>query len=213
MSKVFVSVGMSLDGMIAGPNRGPTNPLGDHGVEIHSWAYAQESFRKNLKLGPGGETGADNRVIDTAIKRTGANIMGKRMFEEGEPNWPEDAPFHSPVFVLTHQEREPWARKGGTTFSFVNDGIESALRQARKAAGVKDIRISGGASVVSQYLNAGLVDELSIAVAPMLLGDGLRLFDGVDKDRVSLKIVEAVHSASVAHLRYVVTRKPAWSPG
>jgi dihydrofolate reductase len=113
--------------------------------------------------------------------------------------------------VLTHAEREPWERKGGTTFYFVNDGIESALRQARASAGGKDVRISGGANVVSQYLNAGLVDELSIALAPMILGDGLRLFDGVDKDSVSLTTVEAVHSPSVTHLRYAVTRKSAHS--
>jgi dihydrofolate reductase len=207
MGKVFVSMGMSLDGMIAGPNRGPTNPLGDHGVEIHSWLFAQEAFRKNLKLGPGGETGADNRIVDATIKRAGANIMGKRMFEEGEPSWPEDAPFHCPVFVLTHQKREPWERKGGTTFFFVNDGIESALHQARKASCGRDVRISGGAEVVLQYLNGGLVDELSIALAPVLIGDGLRLFDGVDKERVSLKIAEAFHSPSVTHLRYAVTPK------
>ncbi len=211
MSKVFISMGMSLDGRIAGPNRGPTNPLGDHGVEIHNWAYTQEVFRQNLKLGPGGETGTDNRILDATIRRTGAQIMGKRMFEEGEQNWPEDAPFHTPVFVLTHEKRQPWERKGGTTFYFVNDGIESALRQARKAAGGKDIRISGGANVALQYLNAGLVDELSIALASMVLGDGLRLFDGVDKRRFSLKIVEAVHSPLVTHLRYAVTPEPASS--
>jgi dihydrofolate reductase len=152
-------------------------------------------------------------MLDATIKRTGANIMGKRMFEEGEPNWPEDAPFHCPVFVLTHQKREPWVRKGGTIFYFVNDGIEGALRRAREAAGGRDVRVSGGADVVLQYLNAGLVDELSIALAPMLLGDGPRLFDGVDKDRVSLKVVEAVHSPSVTHLRYAVMRKSARSPG
>lgn len=209
MSKVFISMGMSLDGKIAGPNRGPTNPLGDHGPDIHSWIYQQQVFRKNLKLGSGGKTGADNRLLEATIKRAGASVMGKRMFEEGEKNWPEEAPFHTPVFVLTHEERKPWKRPGGTTFFFVNDGINSALREARTAAGRKDVRIAGGANLALQFLNAGLVDELSIALAPLVLGDGLRLFDGVDKRRVSLKIEQVVPSPTVTHLRYGVTRKPA----
>src|SRR5712691_267559 len=107
MSKVFVHLGMSLDGFIAGPNRGPTNPLGDHGPDIHAWMFAQRVFRENLKLGGGGDTGADNRILEGVIGRIGANIMGKRMFEEGERNWPEEAPFHAPVFVLTTRSAPP----------------------------------------------------------------------------------------------------------
>src|SRR5438876_4136640 len=126
MSQVFFSLGMSLDGFIAG-----------------------------------GETGQDNRVLEAILERTGASIMGKRMFEEGEPNWPEDAPFHTPVFVLTTEVRKPWERKGGTTFYFLNDGIESALRRARDAAAGRDIRIAGGANVIRQFLDAGLIDEFS----------------------------------------------------
>ena len=206
MSKVFVSLGMSLDGFMAGQNRGPTNPLGDGGVAIHDWAFQQRAFRAHLGLGDGGETGVDNDIVEQTFARIGANIMGKRMFEEGEANWPEDAPFHTPVYVLTHEVRSPWERKGGTTFYFVNDGIQSALAQARRAAGNKDVRISGGRDVVLQYLNAGVVDELSLQLAPIFLGDGLRLFDGIDTRRVALEIAHAQHSPRVTHLRYGVKK-------
>ena len=206
MSKVFFSVGMSLDGFIAGTNRGPTNPLGDRGLELHKWAFAQRAFRQTHNLGGDGETGQDNEVIKAILKRTGTTIIGKRMFEEGEQNWPEEAPFHTPVFVLTRQRRSPWERKGGTTFHFVNDGIESALRQARAAARDKDVRIGGGANVILQYLNAGLIDDFSIALSPTLLGEGVRLFDGIDNRKVSVENVEAIHSPIVTHLRYAVGR-------
>lgn len=207
MSKVFVSVGMSVDGFIAGPNRGPKNPIGDGGPAIHKWLLNQESFRRNLGLGSGGETGDDNRIIEEMMKRTGAHIMGKRMFEEGEANWPEDAPFHTPVFVLTHEARDPWPRKGGTTFHFINDGTESALKQARDAAGKKDIRISGGAETIRQYLDAGHVHEIWLHLAPLLLGRGVRLFDGVDRKALSVDIAEAIPSPLVTHVRYDVTNK------
>lgn len=208
MGNVFVSLGMSLDGFIAGPNRGPASPGGDGWAEIHNWVFQQRIFRQQQKLGEGGETGPDNDFLEATIERIGANIMGKRMFDEGEHNWPEDAPFHTPVFVLTKEARSPWERKGGTTFHFVNDGIENALKRAREVAKGKDIRIAGGADVVLQYLNAGLADELDIALAPALLGAGLRLFDGIDKRRVSLDIVgEAVGSPLVTHLRYAVKSK------
>ena len=153
MSKVFFDMGISLDGFIAGLNSGPSNPLGNSGLEIHNWLFLQRSFRRLLKLGDDGETGADDKLVEEIFNRTGAYIMGKRMFEEGEVNWPVDAPFHTPGFVLTHESRNPWQRKGGTTFHFVNDGIESALRHAREVAGQKDIRISGGAQPIQQYLN------------------------------------------------------------
>ena len=126
------------------------------------------------------------------------------MFDGGERFWPEEAPFHTPVYVLTTQVREPWERPGGTTFYFVNDGLESALKQARAAAGDRDIRIAGGSNVIVQYLNAGLVDECSLALAPVFIGEGIRLFEGVDTRRVSLDIVEAAHSPLVTHLRYAV---------
>lgn len=207
MSKVFVHMGMSLDGYIAGPNRGPKNPLGDNGRSIHAWMFEQQAFRRQLGLGGGGETGADNQIVERTFQRIGANIMGKRMFEEGEANWPEEAPFHTPVFVLTKESRAPWERKGGTTFHFVDDRIEAVLERAREAAGDKDVRISGGRDVVLQYLNAGLVDELSLSVAPVFLGEGLRLFEGIDTRKVGVEIAEVIPSPSVTHLRYAVKRR------
>jgi dihydrofolate reductase len=207
MSQVFVHLGISLDGYIAGSNRGPNNPLGDEGTSIHEWVFKQRAFRRVHGGEEGGETGQDNRIVEGIIDRIGANIMGKRMFEEGEANWPEEAPFHTPVFVLTKEVRKPWERKGGTTFYFVNDGIERALEMAREAAGAKDVRISGGRDVVLQYLHAGLVDELSFALAPVIIGAGLRLFEGIDKSKVAVEIAEAISSPDVTHLRYRVKRR------
>jgi dihydrofolate reductase len=211
MGKVFFSVGMSLDGFMApegmdlahadDPNYKDWLSLW---MELQKWVSQQRFFRENLQLGEGGETGQDNRILEETFNRTGVNIMGKRMFEGGERFWPEEAPFHTPVFVLTKQVRSPWERPGGTTFHFVNDGIESALRQAREAAGGKDIRIAGGAHAIVQYLNAGLVDEFAIALAPVFFGEGVRLFDGIDRRKVSPEIVEAIHSPLVTHLRYAV---------
>ena len=212
MGKVFFSVGMSLDGFMA-PEGMDLAHADDPNykdwlsqwMELQKWVSQQRFFRENLQLGEGGETGQDNRILEETFNRTGVNIMGKRMFEGGERFWPEEAPFHTPVFVLTHQVRSPWERAGGTTFHFVNDGIESALRQAREVAGGKDIRIAGGAHAIVQYLNAGLVDEFSIALAPVFFGEGVRLFDGIDRRKVSPEIVEAIHSPLVTHLRYAVT--------
>jgi dihydrofolate reductase len=165
--------------------------------------FQQRAFREHLHLGDGGETGPDNDVVASVQRRIGANIMGKRMFEEGERSWPEDAPFHSPVFVLAHAPRASWPRPGGTTFHFVTDGIEHALARAREAAGGKDVRISGGADTIRQYLEAGLVDEVNLALAPVLLGSGLRLFDGT---RVRLELADARRFTTVAHLRFDVHR-------
>lgn len=205
MSKVFVHVGMSLDGFIAGPNRGPKNPLGDAGTSIHEWMFRQQAFRDAHGLGSGGETGPDNQRLELLVNRIGANIMGKRMFEEGEANWPEEAPFHNAVFVLTREVRSPWKRPGGTTFYFVNNGIEAALAKAREAAGAKDVRVCGGNQAIVQYLNAGLVDELCISLTPVLLGQGVRLFDGIEKTRISLDLTESASpSQAVTHLRYAV---------
>jgi dihydrofolate reductase len=155
----------------------------------------------------GGEVNnKDNEIISETFNRIGSNIMGKHMFEEGEANWPEDAPFHCPVYVLTHQKREPWERPGGTIFSFVNDDIHNILEKAKKDAGSKDVRISGGASVIRQSLNAGLIDEFSIHITPMILGSGVRLFENLDKGKYSVKILEVVNSINVTHLRYKVNR-------
>jgi dihydrofolate reductase len=204
MNKVFIDVGVSLDGYVAGPNGGATNPLGDGGTAIHDWMFNQKGFREHLGL-EGGEVGnQDNDIIENIFSRIGANIMGKNMFAEGEANWPEEAPFHTPVYVLTHQLREPWERKGGTTFYFVNDDIRSVLSRAKKDAGNKDVRISGGASVIQQYLNASLIDELNIHLAPLMLGKGVHLFDKLETENFSLDINDTIHSASVTHLFYKV---------
>ena len=210
MSTVFFSETMSLDGFIAPKLMKlgvPAEQWLSEWMELQRYVFEQRFFRENLKLGEGGETGEDNRLLEETYHRTGVSIMGKRMFDGGEQAWPEEAPFHTPVFVLTKEARSPWERPGGTTFQFVNDGIESALRQARDVAGDKDIRIAGGAHVILQYLNAGLVDEFSIALSPVLLGAGLRLFDGIDPSRISLDIVEAINSPMVTHLSYAVRRR------
>jgi dihydrofolate reductase len=125
--------------------------------ELQAWAFPQRWFRENLKLGEGGEEGLDNDIARATYERTGASVMGKRMFDGGELAWPEEAPFHTPVFVVTHTKRDPWERPGGTTFHFVNDGIESALLQAREAAGDRDVRIAGGAQTIQEYLDSGLI--------------------------------------------------------
>ncbi len=213
MGNVFFSVGMSLDGFLA-PAGMDLAHFDDPNfkdwlsqwMELQKWVFEQRFFRETLKLGAGGETGEDNRMMEETFNRTGVSIMGKRMFDGGELAWPEEAPFHTPVFVLTTQVRSPWERPGGTTFHFVNDGIESALRQARAVAGSRDIRIAGGANAILQYLNAGLVDEFSIALAPVFFGEGIRLFDGIDRRKVALEIVEAIHSPLVTHLRYAVPK-------
>ncbi|MGH9978939.1 MAG: dihydrofolate reductase family protein [Nitrososphaeraceae archaeon] len=165
--------------------------------------FSEDEF----KLGDDGETGVDDKIVEVIFNRIGANIIGMRLFEEGEANWPEDAPFHTPVFVLTLKPRSSWQRKGGTTFYFVNDGVESALQQARQVAGGNDIRIVGVAQVIQQYLNAGLVDEFTIHYAPLFLDQGTHLFDRIDKDRFSVQIMKVVHSPLVTHLQYKLMPK------
>jgi dihydrofolate reductase len=204
MSKVFIDLGITLDGYIAGPNGGAKNPLGDGGISIHDWMFKQKAFLSHLKLEGGETNNKDNDIIEETFKRIGANIMGKRMFEEGEANWPEEAPFHSPVHVLTHQKREPWERKGGTTFYFTDEDIYRVLEKARKEAGKKDVRISGGANAIRQFLNAGLIDECSLHLAPMMLGKGVRLFEKLDSGKFSFQILEVVNSQTVTHLKYKV---------
>ncbi|MFD0855972.1 dihydrofolate reductase family protein [Actinomadura adrarensis] len=205
MSKVFFSVTVSLDGYMA-PEWRSDDQWMSQWTRLQDYMFHQRFIRNNLKFGGAadGETGDDNRIQEETFQRTGVTIMGRRMFDLGERSWPEDAPFHTPVFVLTHQERKSWERPGGTVFHFVNDGYESALRQAREVAGDRDIRIGGGVNTVQQYLNAGLVDEFHLAVAPVLLGSGLRLFDGVDPASIGLELQEALKTPRVHHLRYTV---------
>ncbi len=203
--KVFFSVSMSLDGFIAPESR--EDLMGQQWMELQQWAFPLRFFRENLKLGEGGEEGRDNDIVRETFERTGASVMGKRMFDAGEHSWPEDAPFHTPVFVVTHEKREPWKRPGGTTFSFVNDGIESALDQARAAGDGRDVRIAGGGTTIVEYVNAGLVDEFTIALSPVLFGSGIRLFDGVDARRVALSQVHAEPTERVTHLTYAVRKR------
>jgi dihydrofolate reductase len=168
------------------------------------WILNPQYFREHLlKLGPGGETGPVNELVRATAERIGANIMGKRMFDQGEQAWPEEAPFHTPVFVLTHAKRDPWVRPGGTTFHFVNDGPERALALARAAAGGKDVRIAGGADVIQQYLNLGVVDELEIALAPVLFGGGRRLFENLRDPGPRFRIERVIDGPAATHLRYL----------
>jgi dihydrofolate reductase len=203
--KVFFSVTMSLDGFVAPESM--EDLMGPRWMELQAWIFPQRFMRENLKLGEGGEEGRDNDILRETFERTGASVMGKRMFEAGEQGWPEDAPFHTPVFVVTHEQRDPWERLGGTTFHFVNDGIERALDEAREAAGDRDVRIAGGGATILQYLDAGLIDEFTIALSPMLFGSGIRLFDGVDAGRVALEQLRAEPTRRVTHLTYAVRQR------
>ena len=206
MSKIIFDCAISLDGFFAGDNRSPDNPMGGVSGKIHAWMFKQKAFWNHLGMEGGEEYGADSKLIEAVFARTGAYIMGKRMFEEGEVHWPEDL-FKADVYVLTHEKREPWVQKGTTTFYFINDGIESALEKARQSAGEKDIRIQGGADTIQQYLNAGLIDECFIHIAPVFLGTGVRLFDGMDPDKYDIQIAEVIPSELTTHLRYKLTKR------
>ena len=187
MGKLTLDISMSLDGFIAGPDPTLEEPLGRGGEGLHEWVVGLASWREPHGL-PGGETNVDSEVVAETIARAGATVMGRRMFSGGAGPWEEDPkadawwgddpPFHHPVFILTHHAREPVAKQGGTTFTFVTEGIEAALEQARAAAGGRDVAVAGGADVAQQYLAAGLLDELQLHVVPVLLGAGVRLFDG-----------------------------------
>ncbi|HTT13965.1 MAG TPA: dihydrofolate reductase family protein [Burkholderiaceae bacterium] len=207
MGKVFFDVGVSLDGYLAGPNARPGNPLGDGGPGIHAWMFKTAAFREHLGM-TGGETTRDDDVLRQVFERTGAYVLGRRMFAEGEVGWPETAPFRAPVFVLTHHAREPWPRPGGTTFFFVTEGIASALAQARAAAGAKDVRISGGAATIRQFVAAGLIDEFTLHVAPVILGGGVKLMDPLRPADLVAEQVEVIASPLATHIRYRVLRGP-----
>jgi dihydrofolate reductase len=207
MSKVFVHVALSLDGYLAPDGMTMENPgyknWGAKWGALMTWLLNQQYMRENLKLGPGGETGPINDLVRSTFERIGANIMGKRMFDQGERAWPEEAPFHTPVYVLTNQKREPWVRPGGTTFHFINQGPEHALALARESAGNRDIRIAGGADVIQQFLNLGLVDELEIALAPVLFGSGRRLFENLSDLGSQFRIDRVLDGPAATHIRYV----------
>jgi dihydrofolate reductase len=195
---------MSLDGFIAGPNDRPGNGLGDGGERLHQWVYKLASWREPHGLS-GGETNRDSEILEEAFKNVGAIVLGRRMFDNAE-GWGDEPPFHVPVFVLTHEGREKLVKEGGTTFTFVTDGIESALAQARAAAGDKDVAIGGGANTIQQFIAAGLLDEIQIHLVPVLLGDGIRLFEQLGGEPIELEGTRVVASPDVTHLRFDVKR-------
>ncbi|WP_280276929.1 dihydrofolate reductase family protein [Nocardia wallacei] len=203
--KVFFSVSMSLDGFIAPEST--EDLMGRQWMELQQWLFPLRFIRENLRLGEGGEEGRDNDIARETFERTGASVMGKRMFDAGEQAWPEEAPFHTPVFVVTHEQRDPWERPGGTMFHFVDDGIETAIDRARAAAGGRDVRIAGGGATILEYVNAGLIDEFTITLSPVLFGSGIRLFEGVDARRVALEPLRAEPTQRVTHLTYAVRER------
>jgi dihydrofolate reductase len=210
-SRLRLKISMSLDGFVAGPSQSVENPLGVGGMGLHEWVFSLAAWRVMHGL-EGGEVTESTPVIEESLANIGATIMGRNMFG-GHPGawdaakpwdgwWGANPPFHHPVFVLTHHPRKPLALEGGTTFTFVTDGIESALAQARQAAGGKDVSLAGGAKAAQQYLAAGLVDEMEISLAPTLLGSGERLFDGVGDDLHGLQLVRTVVAPGVTHLKF-----------
>lgn len=206
MSRVTSQISVSLDGYIAGPDQSLDEPLGAGGERLHEWAFQTEGWRKSHGIA-GGERNADSEVAAKSLDGIGAFVMGRRMFASAGPwdeswrgFWGEDPPYHAPVYVVTHNEREPLEMQGGTTFYFVTDGFESALEQARAAAGEQNVGIAGGASIVNQALAAGALDELHLHVVPITLGAGERLFEGVGD--VELAPIEVVASPAVTHIRY-----------
>jgi dihydrofolate reductase len=212
MTKLRFEVSMSLDGFVAGPNQSEEHPLGEGGMQLHEWAFKLAAWRKPHGL-EGGEVNASTEVVEESLANLGAVVMGRNMFGGGpgpwgetpwDGWWGEDPPFHTPVFVLTNHAREPLEKQGGTTFHFVTDGIESALRQAKQAAGDKDVSLGGGADVAQQYLAAGLLDELQINLAPVFLHAGARLFDNIAETSAKLQPLAAIAAPDVTHLRYRV---------
>jgi dihydrofolate reductase len=202
---------MSLDGYVAGPDQGEDNPLGIGGMDLHQWVFPLKEFRE-MHGESGGVTNASSAVVQERWANVGATIMGRNMFGPIRGEWPDDSwrgwwgeepPYHHPVFVLTHHAREPLVMQGGTTFHFVVDGIESALAQAKDAAKGQDVWLAGGASVVNQYLAADLVDEIDVSIAPVILGGGERLFEGLDRGAVKLEQVRVVEAPGVTHIKYV----------
>jgi dihydrofolate reductase len=213
MSKLRCHISISLDGFAAGPNQSQENPLGEGGTQLHDWVIRLAAWRESHGY-DGGEVNESTRIVEESRENVGAGVMGRNMFgppgggpwgdEQWTGWWGDNPPFHYPVFVLTHHPRQPLEMEGGTTFHFVTDGVEPALEQAREAAGGKDVLLSGGAEVVNEYLAAGLLDELQLSVAPVLLGDGARLFEDLGDAKVQLEQVRVVEAPGVAHLGYRV---------
>ena len=209
MAALRFQISMSLDGYIAGPDQSEEHPLGVGGEQLHEWVVKLAAWRAPHGL-EGGEVSESTPIFEESLQNIGATVMGRNMFGgsgawEDHPWdgwWGEDPPFHTAVFVVTNHAREPLAKGGGTTFHFVTDGVESALEQAREAAGGKDVALGGGASVAQQYLRAGLVDEMTLHVVPVLLGGGARLFDDLGTTDLGLECVRAIAAPGVTHLTY-----------
>ncbi|MET8229778.1 dihydrofolate reductase family protein [Micromonospora sp. NPDC005298] len=210
MGMVSSQLSISLDGYVAGPEQSRQDPLGRGGLGLHEWVFGLDTWRAQHGLS-GGDRGVDADVVEEMTRDIGAYVMGRRMFGGGDGPWDEtwqgwwgdDPPFRTPVFVLSHHQRAPLVMRGGTEFRFVTDGIESALRQAREAAGDRRVSIAGGASTVRQYLAAGLIDTLQLHLVPIVLGGGERLFDGIAP---RLEQVSVVAGPTVTHLTYRVLR-------
>ena len=210
--KLRLDISMSLDGFVAGPSQTLEQPLGEGGEGLHEWVFRLASWREPHGLSGGDAEAVDNEVVAEGLRATGAVVMGRRMFSGGEGPWADDTnadgwwgddpPFHVPVFVLTHHARETVIKEGGTSFTFVTEGVEAALEQARAAAGDKGVSLAGGANVVQEYLQAGLLDELQIHLVPVFLGGGVRLFDGLEP--IELETMRVIESDAVTHLKYRV---------
>ena len=210
MSRLCVNAfTVSADGFGAGPDQGREHPLGRGGEELHGWLIPTRTFQRDVQRREGGTTGVDDDFAARSFKNYGAWIMGRNMFGPVRGPWPDyewkgwwgpNPPYHVPVFVLTHHARPPLEMEGGTVFHFVTDGIEAALEGARAAAGGKDVRIGGGASTIRQYLRAGLVDEMHVAVSPILLGAGEPLFEGIDLRALGYSVTEHVSTEAAMHL-------------
>ncbi len=202
MGKVLFDISVSLDGFVAGPDDGPELGLGVGGERLHEWVVELASWRGPHGL-EGGETNASSEIVE-GMSSGGAHVVGKRMFDNAH-GWGDEPPFHKPVFVLTHTAREPLT-KGDTTFTFVTDGIESAVAQAKEAAGDGDVSIGGGASTAQQALKAGLVDEVQLTFAPLLLGGGVRLFEDLGPDDLELEVIRVVEGPKATHVKYRVVK-------
>ena len=211
MAKLRFNISTSLDGFVAGPNPSEEIPLGEGGEQLHEWVLGLAAWREPHGL-EGGEVNASTPVMEATLANIGATVMGRNMFGGEGPWgsdpwqgwWGADPPFHMPVFIVTHHPREPVAKAGGTTYTFVTEGVEAAFEQAREAAGGKDVAVAGGASVAQQYLRAGLLDELTLHVVPVLLGGGTRLFDNLEGAQIGLEQTSVVEAPGVTHVTYRV---------
>jgi dihydrofolate reductase len=201
MGMMTADMSMSVDGFITGPDDTVEQGLGRGGERLHEWIYGLESWRRAHGL-LGGETGKDDEIMAEAFADFGAVVMGRRMFDHGFGPWGNEPPFHVPVFVVTHRGGEPIRKDGGTIFYFVTEGLEAAVNAAREAAAERTVSLAGGASVIQQALRAGLLAQLQVHIVPVLLGAGVRLFDGFGPEPVELSIDRVVASEGVTHIRY-----------